>query len=179
METENNIQFYRYEAREYSAGVDKFDNPIRRVVPDPKLMLITLNLHKETPKGYWVGYGFHCPENLRSNSRWVSKTGKKRYAYPTKEEALQSFMIRKEIQMKILEYQAWSAELALKEAQKLKDKHELVGKIVGLPFDEEGEVIEYLDLLWGSRYNVRITKSNGFNEIGIVADFFEKDLELI
>ena len=173
------IQFYRYEAREYSAGTDEFGDPIHKIVPDPKVSLMTFNLHKETPKGYWIGYGFYCPDNLRANARWVSKTGRKRYAYPTKEQALENFIKRKEKQVKILKHQTWSAEIALKEAQKIKDKHGLVGKFVGLPFDEEGEVLEYLDLLWGSRYNVRITKTNGFNNVGEVVDFFEKDLVLL
>jgi hypothetical protein len=175
------IQFYRYEAREYSAGTDEFGDPIHKIVPDPKVSLMTFNLHKETPKGYWIGHGFHCPDNLRANARWVSKTGRKRYAYPTKEEALESFIKRKEKQVKILKHQTWSAEIALKLAQELKIKHEKFKPRdkVNLPFNEEGEVVEYLDLLWGSRYNVRITKSNGFNDVGEVVDFFEKDLELI
>ena len=53
------------------------------------------------------------------------------------------------------------------------------GDKVKLPFGEEGEVVEYIDLPWASRYNVKITKSNYFNAVGDVVDFFEKNLELI
>lgn len=42
---------------------------------------------KETPKGYWIDeFGF---------KRWISKTGKKRYAYPTMIEAINSFCCKK------------------------------------------------------------------------------------
>lgn len=53
------------------------------------------------------------------------------------------------------------------------------GDKVKLPFDEKGEIVEYIDVPWASRYNVKITKSNGFNDVGGFADFFEKDLVLI
>ena len=54
-----------------------------------------------------------------------------------------------------------------------------IGDEVKLPFDEKGEIVEYVDVPWSQRFNVRITESNGFNEIGEVADFFVRDLELI
>lgn len=107
------IVFYRYEAHETSS-VDQFGDVIPKLVPNPKLTLYTYNLHKETPKGYWIGYGLHCPDNLRSNSIWVSKTAKKRYAYPTKEEALNNYIKRTEIRLKILNWNAWKCEIALK-----------------------------------------------------------------
>ena len=117
------MQFYRYEDHETSS-VDEFGDVIHKVVPNPTVRLYTYNLHKETPKGYWIGYGYYAPNMLRGNSRWVSKTGLKRYAYPTKEEALENFIKRREKQIKILKYRVWSAEIALKEAQSLKTKLE-------------------------------------------------------
>jgi hypothetical protein len=48
-------------------------------------------VEKETPKGYWI-VEQHCAKR-----RWVSKYGRKRYAYPTKEEALRSLRRRKEL----------------------------------------------------------------------------------
>jgi len=57
-----------------------------------------LYLIKETPKGYWIGY-------MDYNDKptcWVSKTAKKRYAYPTKQEAWDSFKARKARQVNIL-----------------------------------------------------------------------------
>jgi hypothetical protein len=53
------------------------------------------------------------------------------------------------------------------------------GSRVKLPFNEEGEILRYQDLPWGSRYWVKVTKSNLFNKVGDEIDVFEKDLELI
>jgi hypothetical protein len=50
---------------------------------------------------------------------------------------------------------------------------------VKLPFNERGKIIEYIDLPWSSRYNVKITESNGFNKVGEIHDFFDKNLVLI
>jgi len=41
---------------------------------------------KETPKGYWIGDWLF--------KKWIPKDSKKRFAYPTKEEALNNFIIR-------------------------------------------------------------------------------------
>jgi len=55
--------------------------------------------------------------NLRSNGIWISKNSKKRYAYPTKKEALENFIKRNERRIEILKYQAWSCEIAVYEAK--------------------------------------------------------------
>lgn len=65
------------------------------------------------------------------------------------------------------------------EVPKRSDNAFKVGDKVKLPFNEEGEVLEYVDLPWASRYNVRITKSRGMRTEGDVEDFFERDLELL
>jgi hypothetical protein len=44
---------------------------------------------KETPKGCWVGY------HQGHKFRWVSNTSKKRFAHPTKQEALNAYKQRK------------------------------------------------------------------------------------
>lgn len=113
--------FYRYEAHETSS-VDQFGDVVPKLAPNPSLTLHTYNLHKETPKGYWIGHGLNCPDNLRSDSRWVSKTARKRYAYPTKEEALNNFIKRTEKRVKILKWDAWKCEIALKLANKTQEK---------------------------------------------------------
>lgn len=69
---------------------------------------------KETPKGFWVGDKHYW-------KRWVSKDGRKRFAHPTKEEALFGFIKRKEKQIKILEAQLNRAKNMLFEANKLRD----------------------------------------------------------
>ena len=113
--SQTNKIFYRYTAEQFaSMGIDGEYSP--SVIPNPTLILNEYNLHKETPKGYWIGYG--DLESYRSNSRWVSKTGKKRFAYPTKEEALINFIKRNEMRVKILKRQTWSCEIAIDLAKK-------------------------------------------------------------
>lgn len=104
------MKFYRYEIYQTSlfAGFPMTD-----------VKLMNFNLHKETPKGYWIGYGFYAPDMLRGNSRWVSKDGRKRYAYPTKEEAMVNFVKRTEKRIKILKAQLHATESGLAIAQKL------------------------------------------------------------
>ena len=102
------MEFYRYEAHEY-ANLDMDGEYMKPDFPNPRLTLYTYNLHKETPKGYWIGYG----HRLQDHSRWVSKTAKKRYAYPTKEEAMTNFIKRTEMRIKILNWQVRVCEIAL------------------------------------------------------------------
>lgn len=61
---------------------------------------------KETPKGYWI-----------EGKCWISKTSKKRYAHPTKEEAWKSFKARKARQIKILKTRLAYAEEAARLTQ--------------------------------------------------------------
>lgn len=63
---------------------------------------------KETPKGYWIAYKEINP----SEKKWVSKKARKRFAYPTKEQALQSFICRKNRQISILNNQLAAAAQA-------------------------------------------------------------------
>lgn len=57
--------------------------------------LIEFRTLKETPCGFWI----YQISDWRNNKRWVSKTSRKRYAYPTVEEALDSYLIRKRKQI--------------------------------------------------------------------------------
>lgn len=70
--------FYRYELIHY-ATIDQeyYGRPIPK---SPVLRYIELNLHKETPKGYWIGYG--TLNVLHSYSKWVSKNIKKTICIP-------------------------------------------------------------------------------------------------
>lgn len=101
--------FYRYDQIEF------YDRP--------GLRESTFQLIKETPCGHWIRSIF--PFNTYSalhEKRWVSKTARKRFAYPTREEALYNFIARKLRQISMLNYQleraaqAWElAEEKLKE----------------------------------------------------------------
>jgi hypothetical protein len=104
------VKFYRYETY-VQASTDHNGEYVNSTVPFPVLVVREMNLYKETPKGYWIGFG--TPETLHGGKRWVSKTGKKRYAYPTKEEALHNFIRRKKKQIQITKYILELAQAAL------------------------------------------------------------------
>ncbi len=84
------MKFYRYFSMLFTDG--------------PRVILAEFNLIKETPCGWWI-QRMDQWNYLTENKRWVSKTTRKRYAYPTKEEALVNFKARKRRQIAILEYQ--------------------------------------------------------------------------
>lgn len=66
---------------------------------------------KETKCGYWI--------KVNLKPKWTSKTSKKRFAYPTKKEALENFIRRTQRNISINHYNIDFAQLALKEAEKL------------------------------------------------------------
>jgi hypothetical protein len=70
-------------------------------VTDPKLEMWWWEIDRVTPKGAWV-----C-------GRFVLLTATKRWAVPTEEEALESFMARKKKQIRILSTQLSRAEADL------------------------------------------------------------------
>lgn len=73
-----------------------------------RLNMVSYDVIKETPKGYWIDI---WPK------KWVSKNGKKRFAYPTQEEAKISFIKRRERQVTILSNQLKNAKLELEMAK--------------------------------------------------------------
>jgi hypothetical protein len=85
------MKFYRYKGVHYTTGW--------------AVELTTYNLHKETPHGYWI-----IPDYIQRNDdwaneikRWIPKKSRKRYAYPTKEEAMTNFVARTKRYVVILE----------------------------------------------------------------------------
>lgn len=92
--------FYRYYLRPGEFGY-----------PDPTIVERRFVLVRETPKGYWIDdervfqasqadrWGLNQlvmadPWDSLLKPKWVSKTSRKRFAYPAKEEALNSLLIR-------------------------------------------------------------------------------------
>jgi len=71
----------------------------------------------ETKMGYWI-------ENTRhgSGKMWISKTSRKRYAYPTLKEAKISFIRRTERRYAILNSQMVKCRMALENVDELVDK---------------------------------------------------------
>lgn len=101
------MQFYRYKDILTTLGVN--------------INLSVFKLVKETDKGYWISPTWDHREEYK---KWVSKNGKNRYAYPTKEEALFNFQKRKERQIKILEAKLITARSALRSALSLSSVEE-------------------------------------------------------
>lgn len=102
------MKFYRYDI-DYSN-------------PEPHLWLKEFVLDKETPKGYWIRplmYGY-----MGLWKKWIPKVSRKRFAYPTKLEALQSFIARKKKQIKYCKSDLYYAEETLKIAINLKSNQD-------------------------------------------------------
>lgn len=80
---------------------------------------------KETTCGYWVKEYLYGYIGEDEKSRFVLKSGKKRLCYPTKEEALKSYMKRKERQILIQTNQINKAKRMLDIAKKMENKNEI------------------------------------------------------
>lgn len=89
---------YRYER----------DFNIFGVTPDYSIALVECEVLRPTKEGYWIKRPYSRKE------RWVSKTTTKRYAYPTKAEAYQSFVIRAKHAVKHCEHNLTTANKFLK-----------------------------------------------------------------
>lgn len=113
------MKFYRYEAVEY-ATTDIDGEYVNPIYPNPKLEIREFNLFKETPKGYWIGHMNPFGHSISDWRKWVSKTSKKRFAYPTKEEALVNFIKRTEKRLKILDWQLQVCRISINLAKNLK-----------------------------------------------------------
>jgi len=92
---------YRYDAINVSTNSD---------FPDIEIRLRTFKITKHTSKGVWIAPGDMV---YNSHTRWVSNSAKKRFAYPTKAEALESLHYRKYRQVEIVSWQLRCAEVAL------------------------------------------------------------------
>jgi hypothetical protein len=76
-----------------------------------------------TPKGYWIFTGMWHGD-VPTGEKWVSNESRKRYAHPTKEQALEAFIYRKKRYMSILQSRLARVDEVLWFAKsKLPDKH--------------------------------------------------------
>ena len=108
------MNWYRYEVRHYAPPLDEYDDPIPGGGRS-ELVLMECPVKHETPCGVRL-----------LNGQFVKKTSKKRYACPTKEEALESLRARKRVQVSILKAQLRSAEHDLRLAMTGKPAAEVV-----------------------------------------------------
>lgn len=93
------MRLYRVEGKiSISFPISDYDeNPIRH----HNIHIHEFDVLSETKEGYWINMGmtFNGEPPIK---KWVSKSSKKRFAYPTRKEAYESFMARKKRQIKIL-----------------------------------------------------------------------------
>lgn len=99
------MEFYRYRDMVF---VDLDGTPQHLEVVQETFYLV-----RETPCGWWIHHDKHYDSYSFIRPVWVSKTARKRYAYPTREEALESFRRRKQRQIQILKFHLHKAESAL------------------------------------------------------------------
>jgi hypothetical protein len=115
------VEFYRYDAQKYTLS----DSPdtIFGLSIFPSIKLSVFVGVKETEKGYWIkDKGLVDMSGIKP--RWISKTSRKRFAYPTKEEALNSFVIRTHRRVSILEEEFDFAKTALRLGKEMLEKQE-------------------------------------------------------
>jgi len=77
--------------------------------PKVDVVLLSFNVVKTTPGGFWIMVG-----NTR---KWVSNNCRKRFAYPTLEDAMQNYQKRTDKYRRILSYRIKVLERALKLAE--------------------------------------------------------------
>ena len=98
----------------YPIHIDKNTEFLYRYEAVNSLDALFLQVHmfpiiKRTPKGVWI--------DVWGLKKFVLLSGRKRFAWPTKEEALFSFQKRKEAQIRILTSQLKTAEEGLRLSQ--------------------------------------------------------------
>jgi hypothetical protein len=115
-------KFYRYSDWSFESD---------RGLIETRLEEEVLFMVRETPCGWWISedktYDWKADRKYRvlqlgSQPHWVSKTSRKKYAYPTRKEALESFLARKMRQISILDFQVQGARNAYKEALMLQQE---------------------------------------------------------
>lgn len=102
--------WYRYQDQPTATGYfDEYGDYCSSGYRGVAIHLRVFTVKKETPCGVWLAN--ECGVSL---NRWVSKTSRKKYAFPTKEEAWASFIARKTNQRKLLLSQLRRVEALLR-----------------------------------------------------------------
>lgn len=92
-----------------SAGDDTFS-----YFSECKIHYIEVPVTKTTPKGHWVD--FH------GTRKFILSTARKKWAYPTRHEAIESFIAKKKRQIGILDAQSREAKSLLDMALKMRER---------------------------------------------------------
>lgn len=99
--------WYRVEDGRYAPPLDEFERSIGE--GEAFVRMAEYEVLKETPCGVWIGYG--------GGRKFVLQGARKQFAWPTKEEAIESFHARKRAQVRILSSLLRQAERMLTFAQ--------------------------------------------------------------
>ncbi|QDH84039.1 hypothetical protein KMC60_gp30 [Achromobacter phage vB_AxyP_19-32_Axy11] len=89
--------WYRYEQDLQSGGHYDLDGEFIPGVPRVGINLIEYTVIKYTPKGVWL--------NVLGRKRFVLHQGRKKFAHADKKDAVESFVARKDKQIRILQSQ--------------------------------------------------------------------------
>lgn len=105
-----NIMWYRYEA-------SATENILLAV--EVYVHLIRYSVVKTTNKGVWLNTGEikFIGKSVKPKHKWVSASARKRFAYPTKEQALNSLKHRYLRRKDILEWQLRTTNAILKKME--------------------------------------------------------------
>jgi len=111
---------YRYVDNLYSSGDEEYG--YATII---KVDLEEFDVVKETLKGMWVQplWAKDYPDTELKHRRFVNLNSRKKFACLSKEDALRSYIARKERQIKILKNQLQNAETALSYAQHMKSSN--------------------------------------------------------
>lgn len=74
--------------------------------------LIEFTPVSSTARGYWI-------RDTNNKKRWVSSSGKKRYAYPSKQEAKENYILRTERYIRIMNFNIAKSKVCLKAIKSL------------------------------------------------------------
>ena len=103
--------YYRYEDFRQAAPMDEYESPTGEGRPDIQLFIFKVLRH--TPKGVVI--------DLDGGDRFILSAARKRFACPTKEEAMESFLARKNKQLEILRSQINHVKHVIEIAEGMKD----------------------------------------------------------
>ena len=109
--------WYRYEDRLVSYGWDEFTE--RSQGHYVEVTLLEFCVLKHTPKGVWLSPYPHCATPNHDNARFVLNQSRKRYACATKEAARESYVARKQKQIRIYKARIQDAEDGLRALERL------------------------------------------------------------
>ena len=100
---------YRYEDQRYAASLNEYDEPCG--VGELKIHLRIYPIKKITNCGVWI-------EDYSDKGRFVNLEKNKKFACVTQNQAMESFIARKERQISILTHQLTQAKEAIQKAKK-------------------------------------------------------------